>query len=68
MQRVSDQNNVADGLHGDNYTLYHVLKGKWITFELIAFFTFRPFALLIARSGRSTRSTRRILTTLMFCW
>lgn len=77
LEQCGDDDDVADGPDGHKHALHHMLEypqktrvnTRWmhnITFvRHVHVQTFNPLALLMALSGLSTRSTRRIFTTLM---
>lgn len=78
LEQRGDNDNVADGPDGHKDALHHMLEQppktrvntRWTrhmnTVEYhVQVQTFNPLALLMALSGLSTRSTRRIFTTLM---
>lgn len=74
LEQAGDEHDVADGLHRHDDALHDVLheqietglgggpSGGRPTFSSL---TLSPLARLMARSGLSTRSTRRIFTTEM---
>lgn len=79
LEQRGDDDDVADGPDGHKHALHHMLeppgktKGQHtpgahradICGSYVHVQTFNPLALLMALSGLSTRSTRRIFTTLI---